>query len=209
MEMRYQKITIEVANQEHTRIEAMFNPAEYAISQDVTYEDVKDGRIAFKSEQYQPLQLSLFFDTFDTKKDVRLTYTEKIAKLTHPIENSGTDGKQPPVCVVVWGSLSFQGRVQKVEQKFTLFLQDGTPVRATVALTVVPLMKIMQVESNKGLDNCRKLWTVKSGDRLDLIAYRMLADSAKWRRIAEANQIIDPLRFPTREDIGRVIVIPD
>lgn len=208
MKIRYEKITIEVNDQEHTRIEAMFNPAEYVISQDVTYEDAKTGRIAFKSEQFQPLQLSLFFDTYDTKRDVRLTYTEKIAKLTHPID-SGSEGKQPPVCIVVWGSLSFQGKVQKVEQKFTLFLPDGTPVRATVSVTVVPLMKIMQVESNKGLDNCRKLWTVKSGDRLDLIAYRLLSDATQWRKIAEANQIMDPLRFPTREDIGRVIVIPD
>ena len=49
---------------------------------------------------------------------------------------------------------------------------------------------------------------IKAGDRLPLIAAEVYGDSRLWRLIAEANDIDDPLRFPTPQDVGRVILVP-
>jgi nucleoid-associated protein YgaU len=49
---------------------------------------------------------------------------------------------------------------------------------------------------------------IKAGDRLPLIAAEVYGDPRLWRLIAEANDIDDPLRFPTAEDVGRVILVP-
>jgi len=53
------------------------------------------------------------------------------------------------------------------------------------------------------------MWQVKSGDRLDLIAFKTLKDSTQWRNIADSNNINNPLAFPTDDDIGKMLVIPD
>jgi nucleoid-associated protein YgaU len=49
---------------------------------------------------------------------------------------------------------------------------------------------------------------IKAGDRLPIIAAEVYGDPRLWRLIADANDIEDPLRFPTPEDVGRVIVVP-
>jgi nucleoid-associated protein YgaU len=49
---------------------------------------------------------------------------------------------------------------------------------------------------------------IKAGDRLPVIAAEVYGDPRLWRIIAEANDIDDPLRFPTAEDVGRVILVP-
>jgi nucleoid-associated protein YgaU len=49
---------------------------------------------------------------------------------------------------------------------------------------------------------------IKAGDRLPAIAAEVYGDPRLWRVIAEANDIDDPLRFPTAEDVGRVILVP-
>jgi nucleoid-associated protein YgaU len=66
-----------------------------------------------------------------------------------------------------------------------------------------------ELNKNMGLWACRKTWTVKSGDRLDIIANIELKDASLWRKIAQENHIDDPLNFPTNDDIGRKIIIPD
>jgi nucleoid-associated protein YgaU len=49
---------------------------------------------------------------------------------------------------------------------------------------------------------------IKAGDRLPVIAAEVYGDPRLWRLIAEANEIDDPLRFPTPQDVGRVILVP-
>jgi nucleoid-associated protein YgaU len=52
------------------------------------------------------------------------------------------------------------------------------------------------------------IYQVKAKDRLPVIAAKVYGDPRLWRLIADANGIIDPLRFPTGDDIGKNIRIP-
>jgi nucleoid-associated protein YgaU len=56
--------------------------------------------------------------------------------------------------------------------------------------------------------NKTRVRAIKAGDRLPVIAAEVYGDPRLWRVIAEANGIDDPLRFPTSEDVGRVILVP-
>jgi nucleoid-associated protein YgaU len=56
--------------------------------------------------------------------------------------------------------------------------------------------------------NKTRVWAIKAGDRLPVIAGEVYGDPRLWRVIAEANDINDPLGFPTTEDVGRVILVP-
>ncbi len=187
-------------------ISVMFNPNEYTVSFEAKYTGENDKK-QFRVTETPEFKVSLFYDTYEKRSDVR-NETKKITSLLDP-KVSGKSTKKPPVCLFVWGGFTYRGVLAKIEQKFTMFMESGTPVRSLLDVTFIEEKLFKQEDKDKGLEACRKLWVVKSGDRLDLIANKALKDPLKWRSIADANQIVNPLGFPRKNDVGRILVIPD
>jgi hypothetical protein len=187
-------------------IEVMYNPREYSVS--TMIEASGEGEnLQFKRATMPEFTVPLFFDTYEEQTDVR-EKTEKITMLQLPVVE-GRKTKSPPKCLFVWGGFTYQGLISKVEQKFTMFLSTGIPVRAELTVTFRDAYTKEEYKRLRGKEACRKIWTVKSGDRLDLIAYKALKDSARWRKIADVNNITNPPIFPADKDIGRRLIIPD
>ena len=161
----------------------------------------------FNKVNLEDFTVKLIFDTYDDKTDVR-KQTNEIGKLVMPTVE-GQKKKKPPICLFVWGNFTYKGVIYKLSQKFTLFLSDGTPVRAELNVTFKAVVTPQEYAKNMGMEACRKAWTVKSGDRLDLIANETLKDPALWRKIAKENNIDNPLSFPKDIDIGKILIIPD
>jgi nucleoid-associated protein YgaU len=93
-----------------------------------------------------------------------------------------------------------------VSGRFTLFLADGTPVRATLSVVFnefIDVDVLVQENPTESADH-RKTRLVKSGDRIDNIAAEEYGDSAKWRAIAEANDLDDPSQL----EPGYVLIVP-
>lgn len=201
-------IVLDEKNKEIKRFPVLFNPSEYSYTREAKYSNKEKGSPQFQGFDLQSFTISLFYDTYESGKDVRTTYTDDIANLTEPAI-SGQKSKRPPVCIFSWGQFNIKGTIQKVEQKFTMFLDTGIPVRAQLTITFNPVATAKEIEELTGTQACRKIWTVKSGDRLDLIAADTLKDPGLWRTIADLNKISNPLTFPTQNDIGRRLIIPD
>jgi nucleoid-associated protein YgaU len=187
-------------------IKVMFNPSEYTVSADANIGS-KEKKPFFNEITLNDFKVKLIFDTYEKKADVR-KLTNKIGKLVMPTI-SGKKIKKPPICLFIWGKVIYKGIISNISEKFTLFLSTGIPVRAELEVTFKALVTPEQDLKNKGMDACRKVWTVKSGDRLDLIANETLKDPALWRMIAKENNIDNPLSFPKNSDIGRMLIIPD
>ncbi|GLU34887.1 peptidoglycan-binding protein LysM [Trinickia caryophylli] len=189
------------------RINVMYNPTDLSLGQRA----VVDGwgkNVMFHRTEPEDLVVSLFFDTFEDKTDVRV-WTNKILALTEPRPSSRKGPKVPPTVRFAWADNLFTGIVIHVAQKFTMFLATGMPVRAELTVTFKEVLTDAQELAARGLDNCRKLWTVAATDRLDSIAYAALGDAAQWRLIADANGIYDPAGFPGPQWTGAIIAIPD
>ncbi|MBU4138766.1 MAG: peptidoglycan-binding protein LysM, partial [Euryarchaeota archaeon] len=163
--------------------------------------------LSFNKVNISDFPVTLLFDTYEKQSDVR----EKIEKITSLVMPSveGKETKQPHICLFSWGKFIYKGIIYKHDQKFTLFLPNGIPVRAELTITFKSVVTTEEDAKFKGKDACRKLWTVKSGDRLDLIADKALKDVSLWRKIADENHIVNPLDFPNDDDIGRILIIPD
>ncbi len=184
----------------------MFNPSEYHVS--IAAQLAGEGTcLQFKRVNIDDFVVPLFFDTYEQQTDVR-NETENITSLVMPTVE-GKKTKQPPVCLFLWGNFSYKGVIYKIDQKFTMFLSSGIPVRSDLTLTFKSIITTDEDAKLTEKEACRKLWTVKSGDRLDLIAYNALKDPTQWRKIAELNNIVNPLIFPTQDDIGKLLIIPD
>ncbi|HEV2193383.1 MAG TPA: hypothetical protein VGR54_07195 [Nitrosopumilaceae archaeon] len=116
-----------------TSVNVLFNPKEYIVTKSVKWphHDVTGSdspALEFTSGQPTRLSFELFFDTYEEGKSVR-ELTDKIEKLS--LVN---DPHRPPQCMVKWGSTQFKCILESFSTKYTLFLDNGTPVRATMHL---------------------------------------------------------------------------
>jgi hypothetical protein len=121
-------------------IECLFNPNEYTFSKRNTWSpgEVKGKNVPeleFGGGGSTTLKMQLFFDTYATGEDVR-KYTLRIWRLLK-IDEKQTDMTsakgRPPLVEFQWGNfVSFKGVITDISQKYTLFRDDGTPVRATL-----------------------------------------------------------------------------
>jgi nucleoid-associated protein YgaU len=151
--------------------------------------------------------MQLFFDTYDPVQsnvkqgsDVR-KYTDQIVKLLAV----DSDNHAPPICRFSWAHFAFVGVLEKADQTFTLFMPDGTPVRATIDVTFKELGQ-EQVDQAGRLFSAdfAKHYVVRRGDTLSNIAADKYGDPALWRPIAEENELDDPLAL----EPGQLLVIP-
>jgi Contractile injection system tube protein/LysM domain len=184
-------------------VDCMFNPFEYTISKSNTYEE-KPGNgtdvpiVEFKKAGAQTLKLKLTFDTYDKASDVTLL-TNKLWKLMEAKENdeAASDNKKvPPWVAFEWGVFKFVSVITNMTQKFTMFLKDGTPVRAAVDVTFTQYADLNDYPGQNptsGGGPIERVRTVIAGDRLDVIAAEVYGDATRWRSIASYNGIINPL----------------
>jgi len=196
------------------RVPCMFNPYEYTITKQNTYEQASTKglnipRVRFRQGGAQTLTLRLLFDTYGQGEDVR-TYTAPLWRMMMVDEDRAdqrTGKSEPPHCIFQWGRFEFEAVITKMDEKFTLFLKDGTPVRTVVNIT---LQQVIDEEAHakqnptSGGGTAPRTRIVYAGDRLDLIAWEEYGDATRWRRIAEANGITDPLRLRP----GQILMIP-
>lgn len=188
--------------------EVIFNPAEYSLEKGNQFAStvlpgLSNPIFSFVNGDADTLTMELFFDTYTNKggSDVRLE-TNKIARLLE----IDPELHAPPPVRFVWGPLIFRAIIERLSQRFTMFKEDGVPVRATVNVTFKEYKTIEEQVSEK--PNRSSDWTkqrvIAEGDRLDLIAAIEYRDASQWRRIADANDIDNP-RFLVP---GRKITLP-
>jgi hypothetical protein len=182
----------------------MYNPEEYRLDQGNTFAEVGIPGLDAPPIQYvrgkaRTLSMELFFDTFEAAEDVR-AHTSAIIRLLDKTAKT----QAPPVLVFAFGGFSFRCVLAEVSQRFTMFLRDGTPVRATLSVRFQEYAND-QPSAQRGLAEAPPtLHTIAAGQTLSEIAGSMLGDPARWREIAEANGIDDPFALPS----GASLLIP-
>lgn len=136
-----------------------------------------------------------------------LADVETLFSCCRPLEGTLGEGKipSPPLVLFVWGKVSLEAFVKQVSVKYTLFKPDGTPIRATAAVTLeeIPKETARQNPTSGAIASLRS-HTVVAGDSLASIAYAEYGDARLWRALAETNGIDDPMRLPT----GTRLLVP-
>jgi hypothetical protein len=195
------------------RLECWLNPTQYSIAKanDWTTRPVVGTSLPqaqFAGGHARELGLELLFDAAPDG-DVS-TATDQLFRIME-VDQALTAGGQvnqarPPTITLSWGSFtSFKAVCRHLHVQFELFSPDGTPIRAIAAMTLVQVEK--DARSGGGTpapaQNPRS-HTVRDGDSLPLLAFEYLGDATRWREIAVASGIDDPLRL----ERGRKLEIP-
>ena len=200
------------------KIDCLFNPAELTVSKSNSWNAGQSkGRNApelrFQGGQSATLSLKLFFDTTRDGTDVTV-HTTKLLELMRsdanlPGADRGRNSARPPWVEFQWGKLSsFRAIIEKLQIQFTYFASDGMPLRAKVDLS----LKQWKDEAELPLQNptsstpfVHTVHTLLPGETLDRVAAQHYQDANRWRLIAEANGIVDPLDIPA----GTALVLPE
>jgi nucleoid-associated protein YgaU len=215
-------LTIERTDGSMAPVEAQYNPAELSLGKSLQFAEIGIPGldmpvVQFVRGQTETLSLELFFDTTEagtpvTRRTDAVYQLAKIDGATHA----------PPICEVSWGGdfpgahlsgrWTRQGRqkfacvVESVRQRFTLFSEQGVPLRAVLSVTLREYKTLAtQIETIGFLsaDHTRS-HVVQERDTLSRIAWEAYDDPAAWRTIADHNRIADPLDL----EPGRVLELP-
>jgi nucleoid-associated protein YgaU len=187
-------------------IPVMFNPPEYQLQVTNQFAEVGipglgSSLLQFVRGSAKTLTMELFFDTTHLGIDVRL-HTGMVLNLT----SLNSETHAPPPLLFVWGSLIFPCVLESVTQTFDFFNALGMPLRARLNVTLKEHETLEDIlGSNQLLSADRtKQWIFKKGDTLQRIAAQEYGDPNKWRPIAEANNIDNPLTIA----VGRALKVP-
>ncbi|GAA5193533.1 peptidoglycan-binding protein [Rugosimonospora acidiphila] len=188
-----------------------YNPGQISRSRSVNWHrtKVKSGGSPkwaapqqFLGLEPESLSVELFFDTYGSGQDVTRA-TGRIAVLAEV----DRELHSPPVCRLSWGTQSeiFTGVLTQLDQRFSMFASDGTPVRATLNCTFIEYQTSAEAKANEPHSaDVVKVRVVRRGDTLASIAAQEYQDPARWRDIAVANGIANPRTLLP----GSVLTIP-
>lgn len=204
---KLKKAKIEVLNESWSKkeeVEVLFNPAQYALTDSAKYREVGNQQldspiISYVGGAASTLSMELFFDTSPVLTTTILTSTKatdvskKVKKFTDLVYIK-KELHAPAKVKFVWGSLSFLGVVTKVQSTYTKFTEAGMPIQARVQVEFMSVPDKNQKRKapfeSPDRTKCRVVredWTIWD------IARSEYGDPAKWKLIAQANGISNPL----------------
>ncbi|SFS06779.1 CIS tube protein [Anaeromicropila populeti] len=203
------KAYFEIEGQDSLTVQ--FNPSEYSITEEAQYGGRKSNEKAqYVGNKMKTLHLTFYLDTsgYENVNGSSETDESDVTEVAIKYANLAIvdgDKHRPPIVKFVWGSIHFQGLVTKVQTSFTLFNGDGKPVRAKITTDIQEYWDETHARVDPLLSPDRTKRRIISEDtNVWNLAEKEYGDINKWRLIAKANQILDPLEIPN----GTVLKVP-
>jgi hypothetical protein len=191
-----------------TVVAVLFNPAEYSLEiannfQESAPPGLSNPILQFVNGQASTLAMDLYFDTYTDGGGA------DVSKLTNQFADMlAIDGSlhAPPQVEFKWGVVAFKAVIEKLSQKFTMFLSDGTPVRATLNVSFKQHKTLAEQLANPRRNSADKTKRreMSRASSIWLMADKEYGDPRYWRLIARANRVDDPRAIAP----GTALVVP-
>jgi hypothetical protein len=208
-------------------IPCQFNPTEYTLSKatqtaEVAIPGLDSPLLQFVRGQSETLTADLFFDSTDAGTGPDAQPVTALTDRVYELVKIDPSTHAPPVCEFAWGlgfpgggldsgltqqrRNSFRCVVESVRQRFTLFSPNGLPLRATLSVSLREYKTLGQQLKELGLQSADHTHShvVADGETLTRIAAAVYGEPRRWRLIADANRIDDPLTL----EPGSILVVP-
>jgi hypothetical protein len=147
---KLEKVVIGSLDDPGKGVEAQYNPSELTIEKSVPWQAHKVNKanepdLEFTGGEARTLSLELTFDGIEKKQNVEPSVLDLLELATVRDPNvDDEEHKRPHLVAVVWGDQlsSFRGVIESLSTKFTMFLPDGTPTRATCSVKIKEASKL-------------------------------------------------------------------
>jgi hypothetical protein len=194
-------------------IQALFNPTELTITKgnNWTFDPIKGTSLPkgkFGGGKPREMQINLLLDQSLPNDGLSVKdIADKLFKMMEVPSGAGGGGANavPPLVTFQWGDMpSFKAACTSLTIAFQLFKPNGTPIRADVKLALTQAETATSASSNSSNRRTNPttrsegglgVHVVRDGDSLQSVAHRTYGDPNRWRLIAEANGIDNPLHL--------------
>jgi len=186
----------EVSDGEFT---TLINPDKYAFSYKIEQNEEQASGTSSSAPRFnkilpENLDLNFVFDrtgaikTSKASEDGIIGDIEKFKKVI--FDYNGNQHK-PNYLKISWGTLLFKGSLTEMDIEYKLFNPDGTPIRATARVKFQGSAEddLRLAKENNQSPDLTHLRTVKDGDTLPLLSYRIYGDSKYYLEVAKVNNI--------------------
>lgn len=180
-----------------------YNPKDFNINVGAKWVP-KSGKGGLLSAEYngpvpRSIQVEMFLDASDVEDgDISPIVGELMGFVNPTADSKSKDKPTAPHADFTWGkSILFEGYIDSLAVKYTLFRHNGNPIRGSVTLTLKEFAEPDQgTNPTSGSEPGSRSHTVLAGDTLASIAFDEYGSAAYWRKIADANAVIDdPMRL--------------
>ena len=134
----------------------LVNPKEVTVDKAVSWTKSKNSKddspeLEFTDSEPKTLACELLFDMFEERGNVYNTFVQPIEFQTKVDPALG----RPPLMEFTFGNFpKFRGVIEDMNVKYTLFLPDGTPTRATLNLKMKEASKLTAKQSSDNPNTC-------------------------------------------------------
>ncbi|TWV95164.1 CIS tube protein [Chitinophaga pinensis] len=176
-------------------IAATINPSSYSLSYTAQYELSKeDGSSSptqiFKGMGQSDFNLDLLVDgTGIIPIPDGMSVDRYIDRLKYLMFSYQGTVHRPNYLKISWGNLVYRGVCTSFTTNYKLFNADGTALRAEVKLVVAQStdFKGKKQKAAKESPDLTHIRTVKAGDTLPMMAYRIYGDASYYMEVARVN----------------------
>ena len=176
---------------------AMVNPEAYSIDLKMEAKEGqgqgtsgKQQKFAFKRPEEFTFEF-LFDNTGIIDGKPRQDITDELKKLRDLAFK--LDGKihEPRHVHVIWGTLDFKGRITGMTINYKLFNPDGSPIRATVKVTIKQSIEETErtAEERKSSPDLTHRRRIKKGESLPWLCNIIYGDPKYYIQVARSNNI--------------------
>ena len=194
------------------KVTCAFNPTEYEISksaewkQETTLAAPTAPSAQFMGTKARELGMTLLFDAWGSGNSIAGDVDRLLGWMNPTSSSLRREDPMPPALTFTWGrNQFFTAYLKSATASYKLFDTDGTPLRATVKVTLVELPTASRRQNpTSGSLPGRRTALMTSDASLMSIAQAEYGRASLWRGLAAANGISDPFRVP----IGKTILVP-
>ncbi|MCF6405966.1 hypothetical protein L3C95_23905 [Chitinophaga filiformis] len=176
-------------------INAMINPSAYSLTYKAEYEPSEelnkaDQTMIFTGMGDSDLNLDLLVDgtgiiPIPDNQTVD-GYIESLRKVMFYYQG---DKHRPNFLKISWGNFVYKGVCTSVTTNYKLFNPDGSALRAEVKLVIAKSLdfKTKKQKAKASSPDLTHIRTVKAGDTLPIMAYRIYGDPSYYMEVARIN----------------------
>lgn len=169
----------------------LVNPVEYSKNSGIKYnnpQSVGEKSPTFKGFEDEGFSVKFYLDNTGVISGSD-PIDKSIKELERVCEEYVGDIHETPFIKVVWGTLNFKGRLSRKNVKYTMFGDDGEPLRAEVDLQISYYIDVKTDEKlkNTSSPDLSHLFTVKAGDTLPQLCKEVYGSIGYVTDVARVN----------------------
>ena len=192
--------------------DTLLNPEKYTLNYKVEYTEAQGQGTSATQPKFvrslpEDFEIEFLFDRTgviqgqnNASGDGIIDDIQKFKKIV--FDYSGDEHK-PNYVMIGWGTLLFKGTLLEMSIEFKLFAPDGTPLRAVAKTKFKGSIEddLRVAKENNNSPDLTHIRTVKEGDTLPLMTYKIYGDSKYYLQIAAVNNLSNFRKLKAGQEI--------